>query len=464
MSLSKQLKHFIEQNRLLQKGQHIVLAVSGGIDSMVMLWLFLDLQHEWNLQLSVAHINHQLRGIEADEDESFVQSISKLHNVPFYVSRIDVTKLAQQSQQSIQQIARKARYEALETIRKNISADLIATAHQANDNAETVLMNILRGTGIHGLSGIPIVNTSLHTIRPLLFATRTVLLNYAKEHAVPYREDSSNLSIKYNRNYIRKIIIPSLEQLYKKDFIQYFSQLSKIARSFSASLDHYLETIVPAIAFPFINGYKLLIRELEQYPHFIQNEIFHYLLKKINVEITEQQIDKLQHLKNLTVGKKVVLTQSSYALRDRSYLYILHTLPVFNNTKIEVGKAYHFQAFSFSSEILTPPADIRFNNKNIAYVDKAKICNSLTLRIWKPGDRFIPYGMKQTKKVSDYFTDIKLSEVEKSLTPLVECNGKIVWICGYRIDDRFKITPSTKEIIKFNFQPLWTNNEQTNYC
>jgi len=452
MPLERHFEEFIKEHHLLSPKIHVLLAVSGGVDSMAMLHLFHHIQQTWQLTLTVAHINHSLRGNESDEDESFVKEKSRELGIPFYSQRVNVKAYAHSKKCSTQVAARVLRYNALESIRRQVGADVIATAHQANDNAETVMLNLIRGAGIRGLAGIPIHNKEQYSIRPLLFATRKDIESYTTEQNIQYRNDSSNISLKYKRNFIRSIVFPELNKKYKLDFVSFFNSIASQMNSVAQQLDKYISSFMPSLLEKKNDKCIIKLSKLQNQPPFIQDEIFAQVLRTMNIEPTEHRIRTLDNLASLQVGKIITLSHRATAVKDRDTIIIERRQEPLPSIEIEIGREYTFPSFTFASKNLHSIPDYSQSNTNIAYIDASKLGRHLILRQWHDGDRFIPLGMSQPKKLSDFFTDLKLPRSEKSQTPIFESDGTIVWICGKRIDDRFKITPSTQECIQLTYK------------
>jgi len=452
MPLEHNFEKFIKEHHLLSPQNHVLLAVSGGIDSMAMLYLFHHIQQPWQLTLTVVHINHSLRGNESDGDELFVKNVAENLGIPFYSQRVDVKTYANSKKISTQVAARVLRYNALESFRRRIGANVIATAHQANDNAETVMLNLIRGTGIRGLAGIPVHNKGQYTIRPILFATRKDIESYTAEQNIQYRNDSSNTSLKYKRNFIRSIVFPELNRKYHLDCVSFFNSIASQMNSVAQQLDEYISSIMPSLLEKTNDKCIIHLSKLQNQPPFIQDEILAQVLRMMNIEPTEHRICALSNLASLQAGKIITLSHCATAVKDRNTIIIEQRQEPLPSIEIEIGKEYTFPGFTFASKSLHFIPDYRKSNTNIAYIDASKLGRHLILRQWHDGDRFIPLGMSRPKKLSDFFTDLKLPRSEKSQTPIFESDGTIVWICGKRIDERFKITPSTQECIQLTYK------------
>jgi tRNA(Ile)-lysidine synthase len=454
-SFEIQFAHRVKLSGLVVPGSTIVLAVSGGIDSMVMLHLFAAFRTEWNLQLAVAHINHGLRREESDGDEAFVGQAAHILDIPFFSKRVDTLGRAADSHLSKQEAARNLRYEFFEEVRQNLKADCVATAHQADDNAETVLMNALRGAGIRGLSGIPERREPGRIIRPLLFARRKNIEQYASERGIEFRVDSSNESTKYRRNYLRQTLIPMLEASSEPDVITSLNKLSQLMRQLDAMISTEVNTALTESTFSAEDGEgSIAISVLRSKPQYLQEGIVLEVLRRIGAEVESDKVHRVLGLCDLTTGSMVQLSKTLHVYRDRDTLAFVRPSesgPL--HRAVSLGNSYFWGDFRFSlSAPISRPASFGSDHR-VEFVDAGKLGKHLLLRSWKDGDWFIPLGMKTKKKVSDFFVDEKIRLVRKRSIPILESDGTVVWICGRRLDDRFKITPETRSVVRLEFNP-----------
>jgi tRNA(Ile)-lysidine synthase len=434
-------------------GNTIVLAVSGGIDSMVMLHLFAAVRADWNLHLLVAHINHQLRGEESDGDEAFVRRSAESLEIPFFSKRVDTLGHMAETHLSKQEAARNLRYAFFEEVRQQRNADCVATAHQADDNAETVLMNALRGAGIRGLSGIPERREHGKIIRPLLFARRREIEQYASDRKIEFRVDSSNESTKYRRNYVRQTLIPMLEASTESDVIASLNNLSQLMRQLDAMISSEVKASMDDSAAITADGEgSIVISVLQSKPPYLQEGMILELLRKIGAEVESDKVHRVLGLCELETGSVVQLSKTLHVYRDRDRLAFVRPgeTPMLYQA-VTPGDTYSLGDFRFSlSAPVSRPSSFGSDHR-IEFVDAAKLGDRLVLRSWRDGDWFIPLGMKTKKKVSDFFVDEKIPLVQKRGIPILESDGSVVWVCGKRLDDRFKITPETKSVVRLEF-------------
>lgn len=430
--------NYINNNNLCQSEDKIILAVSGGIDSVSMLHLFIECGYQ---NLSVAHCNFSLRGAESDGDEEFVKDLADKSNIPFYTIRFDTQKYATENGISIQMAARELRYEWFNKLLYELNAKYIAIAHNSDDNVETFLLNISRGTGLKGLTGIKPKNHNI--IRPLLFASREMIVNYCSEKNIEFRTDSSNSENHYQRNNLRNQVIPILKSSFPEfsnnilGNIQRFAEINEI-------YENHIQQIKKELFVTKNNAIEVSIAKLFDYQPL--QTILYELLKEFgfNIEIVNETIVAL----NGNSGK-TFYSSTHRLIKDREKL-IITVIPHDNNQIFYID---------FVSENEKLPIEINFeiveNNENfnivrsnnLAYFDADKILFPLILRKWQYGDYFMPFGMSNFKKISDFFTDNKLSLIEKENIWLL-CNGnEIIWVVGMRSDNRFKISDETKKVL-----------------
>ncbi|MBZ0099203.1 MAG: tRNA lysidine(34) synthetase TilS [Taibaiella sp.] len=437
MSLLKRFQENWRRSGFGANNATVLLAVSGGADSMTMAHLFL----ESAISIAVAHCNFQLRGDEADKDEELVRDWCGKNNIAFHHVRFDTKAKTEEWKKGIQETARILRYDWLEKTRKESGYAFIATAHHANDNAETLLMNLFKGTGISGLHGIPQRNGNI--VRPLLFASKKDIAEYIIQHNVAYREDASNALDKYTRNDVRLNILPAIE----KSFPNIISSLNNSMQRFSEAEELYKRAIEQErkkLVERRGKDYYIAVRKLEkrQPLHTLCYELF----KPFG--FTPGQVQDIISLLSSESGHYLI-SPTHRVIRDRDFLIItlfdtreadfisIEKIPV---TLKAGGRQYKFK-YAPVPETL-PAAD------DTACIDTAKLEQPLILRRWKQGDYFYPLGMgMKKKKLSRYFIDKKTPLHEKENIWVLESNKRIVWIAGHRLDERFKVGTSTKEVL-----------------
>lgn len=428
---------FISENNLAKPADRILLAVSGGIDSMVMAHLF----HMLNYKTGIAHCNFSLRGEESDKDEDLVRKFSLENNIPFYTIRFDTKAYAAKNKLSIQMAARELRYKWFEQIRKENGFDFIAVAHNLNDNIETVLINLTRGTGIAGMTGMRPISDKI--IRPLLFASREKIEGFQTGYNIPFREDRSNADTKYVRNKIRHLIIPVMKEINPSvettlnNTAERFAGIYEIVADYILKLKKEISTVKD-------DHVLFLLDKLKPYEK--NKSILFELFKPYG--ISEALLaDLIKVIEGESGG--MVITHTHRIIKNRNEL-ILTENKKHSEAIYTINNSDEFTLFPgiASAEILKIPSDYKIPaDRNIGCLDMRLISFPLVIRRWKEGDYFFPLGMKQKKKLSDYFIDKKYSIPDKEKIFILEAGGNIVWIIGDRIDDRFKITRETREVL-----------------
>lgn len=445
-------ERFIRGHALVEPGDRVLLAVSGGIDSMVMLDAFSRIQSAWELSLSVVHVNHQLRGQESLEDEEFLREAVRTRGLPFLAERVNVKDFQSDHRLSKQEAARALRYDALERARIETKSVSVATGHHADDNAETVLMNALRGAGVRGLSGIPVRREPGSVIRPLLFAYRKEIESYAMERDVRYREDSSNASLHYKRNLLRHSLMPFLNDELQTDASRSLNRVSALMRSLGERLSAETSKISGEILRVRDGMTSISIPALMHQPLVLQEEILLAALRDHGIEPTTQKVQSCLDLCSHPTGRSLDLSADWCILHNRGELLLHRRIdPAPFEQEIQIGQEYDLGAFRFAAHPLDRVPSGFHHQEGAEIVDADKL-GRLVLRSWKEGDWFMPLGMIGRKKLSDYFVNEKVPKVEKHSTPILESDGAVVWVCGHRLDRRFSISDSTKRAMELRFQ------------
>ncbi|HEX2921982.1 MAG TPA: tRNA lysidine(34) synthetase TilS [Bacteroidales bacterium] len=428
---------FISENNLAKPGSRILLAVSGGIDSMVMADLFRHLPYE----IAIAHCNFSLRGLESEGDEDFVREYCSTHNIIFYTKRFDTKRVAEEKGISIQMAARDLRYEWFESIRQDGKYESIAIAHNLNDKIETVLINLTRGTGLSGLTGIKTSSNSI--IRPLLFATREKIAEYSKTNNIRFREDRSNAETKYTRNKIRHLVIPVLKEI-NPSIEQTLNEESERFSDINCIVSEFIESIRKKISSPSGNLVSFNIPDLKD---LSKNKTVLFELFRL-YGLNGENIGDLVNIIEGRTGSSII-TNTHRLIRNRKEI-LVSPLTDYDTTEKTFNSIDELSA-SIEFKIIITDINNSFvipSDSNIACLDSAKIKFPLTLRNWEPGDQFYPLGMDHPKKLSDYFIDRKYSVFQKEGKKVViESDGKIIWIVGDRIDNRFRITVETRKAL-----------------
>jgi tRNA(Ile)-lysidine synthase len=433
----EEFRKFIGEHKLLGESDRILLAVSGGIDSMVMAQLFLSI----GTNIGIAHCNFNLRGKESDKDEAFVKHFASENHIPFFTERFDTTGFATEKGISIQMAARELRYRWFEEIRHQNNFSLISIAHNLNDNVETFLINLTRGTGIAGLTGMKPIYKNI--IRPLLFASRDAIIEYSNKNKVEYREDKSNAETKYTRNKIRHIIIPQFRSV-NPSFETTITETAERLHEINEILTSHISEIREKVSFKRDNTIVFKLNALHGL--MPKNTLIFELFKPFG--ISTGQMDDLLKLFVSRTGSQL-FTSDYRLIKNRKELLVLK----YENDSEDqflINRLQDFRKFPecISAGIKKVNADFRIpDTSNIACLDAEKISYPMVFRKWKHGDSFYPLGMNQKKKLSDYFVDNKYSISDKEHCWILESDGKILWVANDRIDNRFKITRRTKKAL-----------------
>ena len=430
--LEKMQNYIKTQFPFLEKGK-LLIAISGGLDSVVLANLF----HKLKFNFALAHCNFNLRGEESNADEDFVLQFAEDLDVEVYVESFDTEAYANIHQLSTQMAARELRYSWFNDLMEQLKLDYLLTAHHADDNLETFLINLSRGTGLEGLTGIPEINCNI--VRPMLTFSRQDIEVYAKENKLKWREDSSNISTKYLRNKLRHDVIPALKETNPQLLQNFNKTLSFLKDSNEIIEDHIAEIQKKVVT---LDGDLIILDNKKLLKLSNPKAYLYQLLKDFN--FTEW--DDVTGLLNAQSGKQV-FSETHRLLKDRNTLILSERITNVD-VSLTISENENEIETSLGKMTLKTVKQLKKALQSTIFVDKEKIQFPLTLRKWEEGDYFHPFGMKGKKKLSKYFKDEKLSLIEKEQT-LVLCSGKnILWVVGKRADDRFKVTVNTSQILK----------------
>lgn len=437
--MTGRFSRFITDNDLFSPDDRVLLAVSGGIDSMVLAHLFM----RQGFDFGIAHCNFNLRGTEANDDERFVREYAENHRIEFFAKSFDTTGFASSKGLSIQMAARELRYRWFEELRSASGFDAVALAHNLNDNIETFLINLVRGTGIAGLAGIKPKNEYL--VRPLLFASRAEIREYCEKYEVKYREDSSNADTKYVRNKIRHLIVPVLREInpsFENTIEETISRVGDINEIYSGHIAKIRKSLIRESK----NSQSIKISDFTSLTPL--NTMVFELFRSFG--LTRPMVPELIKLATSRTGSHLN-TSSHRFIRNRSEILI-------ENIESDSESALHMVfnsldellAGNFGAKVVQAACGEGFEiprNATSTCVSLNKLKFPVIIRNWKPGDIFYPLGMNKKKKLSDFFIDNKLSMPEKERVLVMESGGKISCIIGIRTDNRFRITKATTKCL-----------------
>jgi tRNA(Ile)-lysidine synthase len=470
MSLPDRFLQFIKQENLFQPGDSLLLAVSGGVDSVVLC----ELCHLSSFAFRIAHCNFKLRGEESERDEKFVERLAKRYQVEFLLKQFDTNRYASENKLSIQEAARKLRYDWFHEIIDNNTANTISnpgdgkrqlpqinrispgtnkrawivTAHHSDDNLETMLLNFFRGTGIQGLRGMKIRQGKI--VRPLLQFRKEELITFANDRQLTFVEDSSNESRKYSRNYFRHEVIPLLKTIYpevEENLMDNLLRFRDIETLYNQSIEWHKQKLIEQ------KGSEIHIPILKLQKSQPIHTIIHEIIKPFG--FTSGQVAEVIKLLNSETGK-YIQSVSHRIIKNRKWIIITPKSfkdsenvvidPKDSEVEFQLGQL-QLQKFEISTEpykTKTSPLVAELNASSLQF--------PLLLRKWRPGDYFYPLGMRKKKKLSRFFIDQKLSKADKENIWVLEMRNKILWVVGMRIDDRFKITDSSASILSITLK------------
>lgn len=431
-----QFQKHINHNLPFLKDSKLLIAISGGLDSVMLTHLC----HALNLDITLAHCNFNLRGNESDQDENFVLDLAEKLDLEMFVETFETEAYAEDEKISIQMAARELRYNWFFDLAESLNFDYILTAHHADDNLETFLINLMRGTGLNGLTGILEVNENI--VRPLLPFSREQLERYATETHIKWREDSSNASDKYLRNKLRHQVIPHLKEA-NPELLQNFKNtlqnLSNTAGIVEESINALAKRVID-ISDEHQTTYKISEFKALNNPKAYLYEMF----KAYGFTEWNDVVDLL----DAQSGKQVV-SKTHRLIKDRAHLILAD---LYHSEQSKASFTIEAEDKTFQLPIGTLVFDevdsISKPSKTTIFVDKDTLEFPLHIRKWENGDAFYPLGMTGKKKLSKYFKDEKLSLVDKENVWLLTSNHKIVWVIGMRADNRFKVTDKTVNIFK----------------
>ncbi|MDM7920423.1 MAG: tRNA lysidine(34) synthetase TilS [Methanosarcina sp.] len=450
-----EVRKTISRYNMIREGDRVIVAVSGGADSICLLDVLSALANELDITLITAHFEHGLRPLEDPFETALVCEYARSLNLPFETEKasgIDLTS------SSLEEKARELRYDFFERVRKRYNADIIAMGHNLNDQAETVLMRLLRGSGIAGLSGIPPVRDNI-IIRPLIETSREDILRYLEERQLRYAVDSSNNDTRFTRNRIRQVLMPEMIK-YQPELIEILGRLSDHLREENSLVETWSDEWIKNNFKKNQNDeYLIDIRSVKALHHALIKRIIRGIVKSYNNSAYSIESDHVQEIFDLLFNPKpnITINLPGNLIARKEYNSLIfscrssfpdsfcYELRSSGETSInEIGRRIRIDEISSSPQISVE------TDANTALLDKELLSYPLTVRNFRPGDRFIPLGMKGHRKLKDFFIDLKIPAHVRKQIPVILKDDQIIWVGGYRIDERFKVTPVTNEILKIS--------------
>jgi len=452
--LIAEVQECIEAHAMLSQGAKVIVAVSGGADSMALLFALFQLRSVYNLTLVVAHVNHQLRGEEAEHDALFVEQQAARLGLPCYQTRVDVKTVQHSSRMSLQHAARQVRYHFFQALCQRLGATRVALGHTANDQAETILMRLLHGSGPTGLAGIPAVR--LPFIRPLIAVSRHTIYSYLQAESLPWVEDSSNTHPVYLRNRIRLDLLPKLQQ-YNPRIVRRLNELADMLRADSQVLEQQVdEWAVQTLGWQGSNRAEIQCGLFGTAPIAIQRRL---LRRVVAVLSTAPEAVSFRHIEDVrqfilsaSHGRRCLLPGQVLAEHHTAavLLWNVYSTPTVPRAlalpvpgEVEIGAL----DIRLIADVIDKPHSLGETPQEV-FLDLERIVSPLQVRFRQPGDRFYPLGAPGSKKLQDFFIDRKIPRAERPYVPLVVSDRDIVWVVGYRIANPFKLRPETRRVLR----------------
>ncbi len=455
-TLLDKVRRTLKRHNFLTKGDKVIVALSGGPDSVCLLHILKELAPAYNLSLHIAHVNYQLRGEESLVDEVFVKGVAESFGIPLTIKRVEI---AGKGRGNLQEVAREVRYNFLQGLAEEIGFDKIALGHTADDQAETFLIRILRGSGTSGLSGIPLVREG-RFIRPLLSVSRKEILDYLKQKAIPFREDSTNIKPLYLRNKIRHTLLPLLAREYNKNIAETLSREADILRADEEFLKCYVEGLLPGVivkkkereiglSIPALERLHLALkrRTIRRCLEIIKGDLRGISFSHIDEVIEDILIGETGRRIDLPKGIVFEKNYDTLSILIKKEKETIYPIPV----KIPGETLAEVFGVRLKAEIVDGPISVRDKRDSIS-LDLDKIPGDLFLRKRERGDYFYPKGMGgKKKKLKEFFIDIKVSRRERDMSPILATSEGIVWVIGHRADERYKVTDETKRVLLLSY-------------
>ena len=469
--IHRTVEHTLRTYRMVQNGDAVLIGVSGGPDSVALVHILLAFAPAYSLRIALAHLNHCLRQNESDRDEAFVTELAKQLALPIHVEREDVHRYQKRHRYlSLEEAAREVRYRFYHAIAARFEYDKIALGHHADDNAELILMGLLRGSGPAGLSGIPPVRDD-KIIRPLIHMRRSQIMNYVAVKGLDYIEDSSNRDLQFLRNKIRHRLIPELKAEYNPKLIAALNRLAAILDAEHEMLEKLIQPIFEkALIFEKQGSLGLSLEELNQQPLAVKRRLVRKAILKVKGNLRSiafvhieailrlaqkgaraQILDLADRIRIRRDGAILSLSKERQRLRQSVRSSFLSTMPAYAYELAEPGVIGIKEAalqISFSEIPKDKVSDWRPTDPRIVFMDMDKIRFPLVIRNFCPGDRFSPLGIRGSQKLKKFFIDHKIGRSERASCPIVLSRNKIIWVAGYRLDNSVRITTRTRRILK----------------
>ena len=452
--------NYIKENKIIQQDDRILVALSGGPDSVCLLHMLYRIKDKFNLKLGAIHINHMLRGEEADKDENYIIDLCEQMGIKHYVKRINIEYIAKETNVSLETAGRNERYKAFEEIKIKDKYNKIAVAHNANDQAETILMRIMRGTGLEGLTGIkPQREGGISS--PILCLNRQEIEDYCEYNGLNPRIDASNYDRHYSRNRVRLDILPYMRDNFNKDIIDTLNRMTLLLQKDNEFIEEYSQKCYNIYCKKHNNKLEILKELFEKEMESIITRVVIIAFKEISKSYQNFEMKHIYEIVNLAsreTGKKINLTNNIICENLYGNIVLSKNDNKYYNscvkTEIKLDKDNIIENIEFNNyiinfEVIENKKKEKFTKNNlIKLFNYDKIEKEILIRYRKDGDKIIPLGMSGSKKVKDIFINSKVPREERDNTPILCFDDKISWIVGYKTSQLFKIDSDTKMILK----------------
>lgn len=446
MDLIKKIKKNISENSIIDEKDRILVGLSGGPDSIFLLYI---LHNYFNNQLIITHINHKLRGVDSDLDEKFVRTISQKLKIPLYVIREDVKKLSNENKKSIEEVGREVRFSFFDKTLKVENFNKIALGHNLDDNVETILINFIKGSGTKGLIGIPEKRDNI--IHPIINIKKEEILKFLEENKIEYRVDKTNFEIDFLRNKVRNYLLPIIEKEFNKNFKEKILSLSNILKVEDRFLDNLVENIKNDLIEFEDDFIKIDNKKFQKLDLSLKRRLIRKAIDYFNRDLREyplEHIDKVISLENKKTGKEIELPFNLIAVKDKNKIIIEKKGVEIPNFYIEIPDIGSYELAGMKIELTLVEKISKVKDIFTSFFDYDKIEFPIKFRKPKFGEKFKPLGLKEEKKIQDFFVDNGIPKsVRWNLPILLDKKDDILWIVGVRISDDYKVTNLTKRVI-----------------
>lgn len=462
--MEEKLLQYISDNGLIMAGDRILIGVSGGADSLALLYFLKKYQKALGIEIAAAHLNHGIRGKAAEDDHTFVKEFCFEHSVQLYDKFVDVVQLSKKNKISVEEAGREARYTFFKELQSSEAYNKLALGHHLNDQAETVLMRLIRGTGIKGAAGmLSETNGESNIIRPLLCVDKEAIICYCKTNQLLYRTDETNFEADVTRNKLRLEVIPALREINPK-VEEHLAEFALLANEHEQLLQTLIAEFGPKMITKKNNRVYLNLDIWRLQIPLVQKELLRQMIFHLKGSLKEIEYNHILCVKQLLLSEKTVwsfhLPHGMQAIRRYQCFWIEDKPEVF--PAVGCYELFSDKVFYFAKERLWIKLSVvtdksikkskELKNHSEKYFDYGKIRGKLYLRSRQPGDFFSPVGIDGKKKIKDYFIDRKIEREKRDAIPLIAVGSEVIWILGYAINREYQAGPETKEILKVQYQ------------